>query len=430
MPENLIIKAEYEVLTPLFLSGADQAKPELRISSIRGALRFWWRALAWSRCDGDLSKIREEESELFGSADAKYGQGMLMRFVNYDLTNWQPQRNGTYSPFPKEPDYNVGLKYLAYGVMNHKNFLSHGVFLPPSTFKIECRLNHKKAEHRASLQQALLALGTFGGLGAKSRKGFGSLEIIKLHIGTDEIKLEDPLERVNSLLKEISGKKWNELPSYSAFSNATKDECATQVADLDISEATAIEALAKAGFQLVRFRGWGQTEKKNSKIVHKIGSQKFDKPNFRDDHSWYANSIVIAQQRSNKNIVYFQTSHPERILFGLPHVYDKSTHNVKKRCGVKPVDQNRRAAPLIFHVYPKGEQNFGVLAVVFVSKFLPSDDVKVFSQFNDKNNKDAKEHTEETTIPLDLSWKPILDFLTHCKAKRISPASTAEVSNA
>ena len=36
---------EVEIVTPLFLGGADPNKAELRAPSIKGALRFWWRAL-------------------------------------------------------------------------------------------------------------------------------------------------------------------------------------------------------------------------------------------------------------------------------------------------------------------------------------------------------------------------------------------------
>ncbi|MFW5488745.1 MAG: RAMP superfamily CRISPR-associated protein [Desulfovibrio sp.] len=54
----------------------------MRISSIRGALRFWRRTWAWSRHNGDLSQIRKEESELVGSTNAKSGKGwfILPRF--------------------------------------------------------------------------------------------------------------------------------------------------------------------------------------------------------------------------------------------------------------------------------------------------------------------------------------------------------------
>jgi len=40
------IKATYKIVTPMFLGGADHEE-EIRVPSIKGALRFWWRALAW-----------------------------------------------------------------------------------------------------------------------------------------------------------------------------------------------------------------------------------------------------------------------------------------------------------------------------------------------------------------------------------------------
>src|SRR5271165_1850963 len=68
------ITATLEVTTPLFLGGVDPTSSvELRAPSIKGALRFWWRALAWSRHGGDLDsvrleRIRSEEARLFGAA--------------------------------------------------------------------------------------------------------------------------------------------------------------------------------------------------------------------------------------------------------------------------------------------------------------------------------------------------------------------------
>ena len=62
------IEATYRVVTPMFCGGANPGHAELRIPSFKGVLRFWWRALAWSRQDGDLEMIRREEDKLFGSA--------------------------------------------------------------------------------------------------------------------------------------------------------------------------------------------------------------------------------------------------------------------------------------------------------------------------------------------------------------------------
>ena len=52
-----------ETITPMFLSGANQDVPELRPPSIKGALRFWWRAM-----NGDKPNMRDLETEIFGGA--------------------------------------------------------------------------------------------------------------------------------------------------------------------------------------------------------------------------------------------------------------------------------------------------------------------------------------------------------------------------
>ena len=70
------IDVAFRVVTPLFCAGADPNRAELRLPSFKGALRFWWRALAWSRCGGDLEGIRRQEDALFGSASG--GQSRLI----------------------------------------------------------------------------------------------------------------------------------------------------------------------------------------------------------------------------------------------------------------------------------------------------------------------------------------------------------------
>ena len=46
-----IIEADYNIVTPMFIGGGDkQEAPEIRPPSVKGALRFWWRALQWGEC--------------------------------------------------------------------------------------------------------------------------------------------------------------------------------------------------------------------------------------------------------------------------------------------------------------------------------------------------------------------------------------------
>ena len=62
------ISFECRSVTPMFMYGADGSTPELRPASIKGVLRFWWRAI-----HGDLSlkELHEKEGEIFGSTDKR-----------------------------------------------------------------------------------------------------------------------------------------------------------------------------------------------------------------------------------------------------------------------------------------------------------------------------------------------------------------------
>ena len=59
------------ILTPMFLYGTDGKTPELRPPSIKGMMRFWWRAI-----NGDLEvgELKKREGEVFGGTDKKQGQ--------------------------------------------------------------------------------------------------------------------------------------------------------------------------------------------------------------------------------------------------------------------------------------------------------------------------------------------------------------------
>ena len=128
------IVAAFDIVTPMFIAGADNgpdAEPKLRVSGIIGALRFWWRALAWSRVEAlppeaGLTVLLAWESALFGSAEN--GQGaFLLRLSLPDntlkstRTQRQPQANAPLGGYPRiSPreerhwaDSGSGLAYLA-----------------------------------------------------------------------------------------------------------------------------------------------------------------------------------------------------------------------------------------------------------------------------------------------------------------------------
>jgi len=156
--EEIVFKCE--VVTPMFLAGADGKTPELRPPSIKGALRFWWRAL-----NGHLSleKLREKETKIFGGSGDRNAQksNVIIRVIENELQK-------------SDDDDNVSLeyiyKYLLYGIKEKK-----GYFKPEGTFGLKIIFRDK-----AFIEETITTLKTinkYGGLGSKSRNGFGSFKI-------------------------------------------------------------------------------------------------------------------------------------------------------------------------------------------------------------------------------------------------------------
>lgn len=176
MPPPIQISATYRVVTPCFCGGAGQ-RAEFRLPSFKGVLRFWWRALALARC-GSLAAVQQEEGLLFGSpAD---GQSLVRM--------WLTSRPDA----PVEPAGRVlaslpGARYLSYGMTDAGRSSLRAPF--EVTIQLQCRPTRSSetaAELARSLREALVAVGLFGGVGAKSRKGFGSLVLTELQVAGEE----------------------------------------------------------------------------------------------------------------------------------------------------------------------------------------------------------------------------------------------------
>ena len=71
-----------ETITPMFMYGADDKTPELRPASIKGVMRFWWRAI-----NGDLplDKLKKQEDEIFGSTERR--SSFSIKIKNYRFQN-------------------------------------------------------------------------------------------------------------------------------------------------------------------------------------------------------------------------------------------------------------------------------------------------------------------------------------------------------
>jgi CRISPR-associated protein Cmr1 len=157
-----------ETITPMFLAGADGQTPELRAPSIKGALRFWWRAM-----NGDLGlgELKEREDEIFG------GTGNRSSF--------------TIQIF--QSDFSTSISEL----VPHKPFMKQQAFQVGETIEIKFTSIKPKffdIEKIKSLFQLVVCLGGFG---KRSRRGMGSLKILNQ-------KMPDSLEEILDCIQHHS----------------------------------------------------------------------------------------------------------------------------------------------------------------------------------------------------------------------------------
>ncbi len=220
-----IVNAKFKIVTPLFISGADQTKAELRVPSIKGALRFWWRALNYHANANELSKI---EGNIFGSSDKEIGQSkILIRLMGQNLEAKKIQRKWDTKDWES---------YIGFGLSEEqkKDRSATGkyreFFKPGGDFSISIESKPRtddESKSRFDVESVINSLklfGLVGGLGSRSRNGWGSIAITEFDndIENDIEKWKIPKTReeyrieLKSLINPVSLPE--QRPDYSALS--------------------------------------------------------------------------------------------------------------------------------------------------------------------------------------------------------------------
>ena len=362
-----LIEATYKVVTPLFISGEDHKEAELRGPSIKGALRFWYRAIALPRL-GSWKKVKDEEQKIFGSSDTGQGQFLLRVTTNDKVVI-------TQSP-QLWPDH--GSAYLGYGLIglgrdgNRRQVQTSRPYINPgTTFTVEIILKPNcPIETIPILRKSLIALGLLGGLGARSRHGFGSLAIESLKIKVHDLEKreddwfppgsrEDLYKEINCFVGELVSlsldtSEYFSLPEYSSLSEKSR------ISILDLSK-DALNLLDCIGKEMLRYRSYGSSRNGSS---HKLPWGEPAQQNFIGDHNLILNYSKTGQA----------PTHPCRVVFGLPHNYFFSPPakiNVNVNAAKLTQDKlERRASPLFIHIHPIEGQYTAILTLL-PAVFLP-----------------------------------------------------------
>lgn len=227
MPRELT--ATFEVVTPLFLGGADPARTvELRPTSIKGALRFWWRALAWSK-HADLKKVHEEERKLFGAAGDDRRDGDAIGQSSFGVRVWWP--NGE-PPILNKTEVRAltqgrsGTSCLSYGIINRGKEGPRCCYENGHRLVIKLIALHGDGSNTQkeiqSVVEGVKLFGLLGSLGGRSRRGWGSIALTKLE-GAHNWQAPQTLQAYRDALASLlAGTRDANSPPYSAFSKRSR----------------------------------------------------------------------------------------------------------------------------------------------------------------------------------------------------------------
>lgn len=384
------ITATFEVVTPMFLGGAENADDkktaELRAASIKGQLRFWWRALHYSRAvylsGGNEQKalvaLREREQRLFGSSDKKNGQSSFIikladsvaplnkLMVGSILADSSGRSHRTVQRGDERVQEYLypGVGYLGYGLLKPfgknagsldrpcitaRQFFSITLIFKPSVSTAD----------QGEIVDTIKLFGLIGGLGARTRRGFGSLALVDLKKVVDDGGNEFKEIWKRPLTKDKYKEELKALiqPATIQSGNNLSVTCFAVESRIDVTnweESDSIHALDYIGRGMQRYRGWGHNGKVNGKPSEEI---------FEDDHDWYKRIGKFAKGRG--------AFVPRRTAFGLPHKYTDDL------IVSGPDDIDRRGSPIFIHVHRTSDKKYFGVAVLIPTKFLPKTQVSI-----------------------------------------------------
>lgn len=188
-----------EVITPIVGGGARSRLPDpvsvVRPQSVRGHLRFWWRATTGARYD-TIAQMREAEAAIFGSTslgsrvkvsveithsgeDCKIGEWFIKQAVkDGGATNKTDDQflGGIppYAAFPFRPEESKKpkpvLEQIEKSNIDEWCSVRHRV-----QFKIHLSCVAEISDRCEELKSAVRAWVHFGGIGSRTRRGFGAL---------------------------------------------------------------------------------------------------------------------------------------------------------------------------------------------------------------------------------------------------------------
>jgi CRISPR-associated protein Cmr1 len=361
------VSFECEVITPMFLGGANQ-QAELRAPSIKGAMRWWFRAMMggalWDRFPNNTafsSEVRKKEAQLFGDTSISGEFSLLVRE--------QPTDNDLQTfNFPINDPNKKFLRYIGYGL--YEKGSERKYIKPGFRFSIEVRFHSQDPDVRKLILGSLWMLCNLGGIGARASRGFGSFSIYDSNVPDFAVvssvdDFEDCLKKVASDFGIPSSSLKNPLAPYSIVHPS-----AWEMVILTSPKSSAVEALNFIGQCLREHR-----EDKSSPFSRTIQTRGGHTKTISGFHSREYSNVIKSKPASS---VVGSVGLPATSIYGLPHPFQFSSY---PKVTIECENRDRRMSPLHIHVH-KFETRCYISLQKFESVFVDGN-----MKFYDPDNK-------------------------------------------
>jgi CRISPR-associated protein Cmr1 len=349
-----------EVTTPLFCGGADQKNTpaDLRPPSIRGAMRFWFRAMMGSVVP-DLESLQRTEALLFGNTEAR--SPLMIRVSPQGI----PQRSNKGSKifsgrFP-------GLTYLScQSLFNFHGKLLRPAILPGARFRISLSLRHSRAsvEMKTIVRDTFWLLTVFGGIGARTRRCFGGFRL--MDTDREQVSAEMLEKRIKTIRENFTSFAAQVVKGVSPPSGQPAFSCF-------FPEYYSLQVIDQRQGEWKQILEWCGKKVRDFRATLPHGSGYY---NMTTDYKNVVQKFIDTDKHGQ-----FRGGAPgrklENMIFGLPYAIT-SVHTRKNRSGEvfwgnqgEAAAANRRSSPLFIRPVKLRNNHWSVIFLLFKATFLP-----------------------------------------------------------
>lgn len=148
---KILVDETMELITPCFCAGADQANAEIRAPSIRGELRWWFRALGGTQ---------PEEQAIFGGIAGEEGASSSVVVRVSEIKRGKSESR----------ELPGNQKFFTMSRNGDESMIPAG-----RKFRLQVLLR-RKVEDQALFNRAIEAMTLFGSIGLRSNRGCGAIQ--------------------------------------------------------------------------------------------------------------------------------------------------------------------------------------------------------------------------------------------------------------